>query len=141
MLTPNRPETPTHPDCLSEEGTLGSAPEALTGAPLEGVALTPAAAAHITQNLQKRGRGLGVRLGVRASGCSGLAYKIEYADDERGGESAFESQGVRLLIDAQSLPYLNGSVLDYRREGLNAGLTFTNPNEQGRCGCGESFRV
>jgi iron-sulfur cluster assembly protein len=97
------------------------------------VTLTEAAARHVTRYLGKRGKGIGVRLGVKTTGCSGLAYKLEYAD-----EFAPEDQ---VIIDPKSLPYIDGTELDFVREGLNEGFKFSNPREKDRCGCGESFRV
>ncbi|MET4580297.1 iron-sulfur cluster assembly protein IscA [Ottowia thiooxydans] len=105
------------------------------------VSLTPAAARHVNKYLAKRGKGVGVRLGVKTTGCSGLAYKLEYVDDVEPGDVLFEEQGVKLMIDPKSLAYIDGTELDYVREGLNEGFRFNNPNERDRCGCGESFRV
>ena len=105
------------------------------------VTLTENAARHVAANLARRGKGVGLRVGVRTSGCSGLAYKIEYADDVRPEDTQFESHGVRVLIDPKSLAYLDGTELDFVREGLNEGFKFNNPNEKDRCGCGESFNV
>lgn len=105
------------------------------------VTLTPRAAKHVTDFLARRGKGLGLRLGVQTTGCSGLAYKLEYADAPDPQDSEFESQGVRIFIDPKSLAYLEGTELDFVREGLNEGFKFNNPKEKDRCGCGESFRV
>ena len=105
------------------------------------VTLTPAAANHISAFLAKRGKGMGLRLGVRTTGCSGLAYKLEYADEARPEDVAFESNGVTVLIDPKSLPYIDGTELDYTKEGLNEGFKFNNPNVKDECGCGESFNV
>ena len=105
------------------------------------VSLTEAAARHVTRYLSKRGKGVGVRLGVKTTGCSGLAYKIEYADEVAPEDLIFEDHGVKILVDPKSLPYLEGTQLDFVREGLNEGFKFNNPNERDRCGCGESFRV
>jgi len=105
------------------------------------IRLTDAAAAHVLKFLAKRGKGLGLRLGVRTTGCSGMAYKLEYVDTFNGEDKVFESQGVTLFVDPKSLPYLQGMELDFAREGLNEGFKFNNPNEKDRCGCGESFRV
>ncbi|KJS73815.1 MAG: iron-sulfur cluster assembly protein IscA [Serpentinimonas sp.] len=105
------------------------------------VTVTEAAAKHVHKYLARRGKGVGVRLGVKTTGCSGLAYKLEYADAAAPDDVVFESQGVQVLIEPKSLPYLNGTVLDFVREGLNEGFKFSNPNERDRCGCGESFRV
>ena len=105
------------------------------------ITLTENAARHVAANLAKRGKGIGVRLGVRTSGCSGLAYKLEYADDIRPEDAQFESHGVRVIVDPKSLPYLDGTELDFAREGLNEGFRFNNPNVRDACGCGESFNV
>ncbi|CAG0908308.1 unnamed protein product, partial [Darwinula stevensoni] len=108
------------------------------------ITLSPAAAKHVSKYLAKRGKGVGVRLGVKTTGCSGLAYKLEYVDEQDPSDVVFdiasESGDVKLLIDPKSLPYLDGTQLDYVREGLNEGFKFHNPNERDRCGCGESFR-
>jgi iron-sulfur cluster assembly protein len=105
------------------------------------VTLTDKAAEHVQRYIQKRGKGVGLRLGVRTTGCSGLAYKIEFADEVKPEDNTFESNGVRVLIDPKSLAYLDGTELDFVREGLNEGFKFNNPNEKDRCGCGESFNV
>lgn len=105
------------------------------------VTLTPAAAQHVSAFLSKRGKGMGLRLGVRTTGCSGLAYKLEYADESQPEDVTFESHGVKVVVDPKSLPYIDGTELDFVREGLNEGFKFHNPREKDRCGCGESFRV
>jgi len=105
------------------------------------VGLTEAAARHITRFLGRRGKGVGIRLGVKTTGCSGLAYKIEFADDVAPEDVIFEQKGVKILVDPKSLPYIDGTELDFVREGLNEGFKFNNPNERDRCGCGESFRI
>ncbi len=105
------------------------------------VTLTESAARHIHRYLTRRGHGLGVRLGVKTTGCSGLAYQLEYVDDESPEDVVFEGHGVRIMVDPKSLAYLDGTELDYVREGLNEGFKFHNPKERDRCGCGESFRV
>ena len=105
------------------------------------ITLTEPAASHVKSFLAKRGKGVGLRLGVRTSGCSGLAYKLEYADDVRPEDAKFESHGVRVVVDPKSLPYLDGTQLDFAREGLNEGFKFNNPNVRDACGCGESFNV
>ena len=105
------------------------------------VTLTDRAAQHVQRYMEKRGKGVGLRLGVRTTGCSGLAYKLEFADEVKPEDQAFESNGVRVLIDPKSLAYLEGTELDYVKEGLNEGFKFNNPNEKDRCGCGESFNV
>ena len=105
------------------------------------VTLTEAAARHVQRYLGKRGKGIGVRLGVKTTGCSGLAYKLEYADDVAPEDLVFEGHGVKILVDPKSLPYIDGTVLDFTREGLNEGFKFENPNVKDECGCGESFNV
>ena len=105
------------------------------------ITLTEAAARHVSRYLARRGQGLGVRLGVKTSGCSGLAYTLEYVDAAEAEDVVFENFGVKLLIDPKSLAYIDGTQLDFVREGLNEGFRFSNPNERDRCGCGESFRV
>jgi len=105
------------------------------------VSMTEAAARHVNRYLSKRGKGVGVRLGVKTTGCSGLAYKLEYVDELAPEDVVFEVYGLKILIDPKSLPYLEGTELDFVREGLNEGFKFNNPNERDRCGCGESFRV
>jgi iron-sulfur cluster assembly protein len=105
------------------------------------VTLSEAAARHVTRYIAKRGKGVGVRLGIKTTGCSGLAYKLEYADDIAPEDHVFEEHGVKVLVDPKSLPYIDGTQLDFVREGLNEGFKFHNPREKDRCGCGESFRV
>ncbi|WP_303786434.1 iron-sulfur cluster assembly protein IscA [Azovibrio restrictus] len=105
------------------------------------VTLTEKAAQHVSNFLQKRGKGIGLRLGVRTSGCSGMAYKLEFVDQADGEDEVYESHGIKIFIDARSLPYLDGTELDYVREGLNEGFRFNNPNVKDQCGCGESFNV
>jgi len=106
-----------------------------------GIQLTEAAAAHVRKSLAKRGKGEGLRLGVRTSGCSGKAYVLEFVDAIQPEEVVFETQGVKVIVDPKSLLFLDGTVLDYTREGLNEGFKFENPNVKGECGCGESFTV
>jgi iron-sulfur cluster assembly protein len=105
------------------------------------VTLTERAATHVAGFMAKRGKGVGLRLGVRTSGCSGMAYKLEYADELNPEDITFESHGVRVVVDPKSLPYLEGTELDFTREGLNEGFRFNNPNVKDECGCGESFNV
>ena len=105
------------------------------------ISMTEAAANHVRRSLQGRGKGEGIRLGVRTTGCSGLAYKLEYVDDQAPEDIVFENHGVKVIIDPKSLAYIDGTELDFVREGLNEGFKFNNPNERDRCGCGESFRV
>ena len=103
--------------------------------------LSEAAARHINKCLAKRGKGNGIRLGVKTSGCSGMAYKLEYADESVEGDQVFESQGLKVLVDPKSLPYLDGTELDFVKEGLKEGFKFNNPNSANECGCGESFNI
>jgi iron-sulfur cluster assembly protein len=105
------------------------------------ISLTEAAAEHVRKSLVKRGKGEGLRLAVKTTGCSGKAYTLEFVDATLPEDVVFESHGVKLVVDAKSLVYLDGTELDYRREGLNEGFKFNNPNEKARCGCGESFSV
>ncbi|MDP2154357.1 MAG: iron-sulfur cluster assembly protein IscA [Sulfuricella sp.] len=102
------------------------------------VTLTEKAATHIKNFIAKRGKGVGLRLGVRTSGCSGMAYTLEFADEFNDTDSQFESFGVKVLVDPKSLVYLEGTELDFVREGLNEGFKFNNPNVKSSCGCGES---
>ncbi len=106
-----------------------------------GVTLSAAAAKHVAGFITKRGKGIGIRLGVKTSGCSGMAYKLEFADSAEPDDIIFDSHGLKVLIDPKSLPYLDGTELDYTREGLNEGFKFNNPNVKDQCGCGESFQV
>lgn len=105
------------------------------------VTLTERAAEHVAGFIARRGKGVGLRLGVRTTGCSGMAYKLEFADAVEADDQTFESHGVTVLVDPKSLVYIDGTELDYVREGLNEGFKFNNPNEKNRCGCGESFKV
>ncbi len=105
------------------------------------ITLTEIAAAKITSHLSKRKTGIGIRLGVRTTGCSGLAYILEYADKLEDTDVVYEDRGIKLIVDPKSLVYLSGMIVDYVRNGLNEGFEFSNPNERDRCGCGESFRI
>ncbi len=105
------------------------------------ISITEAAAGQIRTHLDKRGHGLGLRLGVKTTGCSGMAYVLEFADEVEEGDTVFEDKGVKVVIAPKSLVYLDGTELDYAREGLNEGFRFSNPNEKARCGCGESFSI
>jgi len=105
------------------------------------ITLTEKAADHVRTFLAKRGKGVGLRVGVRTSGCSGLAYKLEFADAVNPEDHQFESHGVKLYVDPKSLQYIDGTELDYAREGLNEGFKFRNPRVKDECGCGESFNV
>ena len=115
---------------------------AMTGATdLAGITLTEKAARHVTRYIERRGKGEGLRVGVRTTGCSGLAYKLEYVDAPVPEDRVFESHGVKVYVDPKSLPYIDGTELDFEREGLNEGFKFRNPNVKDECGCGESFRI
>ena len=105
------------------------------------ITLTEAAAERVKAFLANRGKGVGLRLGVKTSGCSGMAYVIEFADEADAEDTVFEDKGVRVLIDPKSLIYLDGTELDFAKEGLNEGFKFNNPNVKDSCGCGESFTV
>jgi len=105
------------------------------------ITLTEKAATHITRYIERRGKGIGLRFGVRTTGCSGLAYKLEYVDAGEPDDNVFISHGVKVFVDPKSMPYIDGTELDYAREGLNEGFKFFNPNVQDACGCGDSFKV
>lgn len=105
------------------------------------LSVTEKAAEKIKQTLQKRGKGQGIRIGVKTTGCSGLAYVLEYADAPHEGDQCIECHGCKIFVDPKSCPYVKGMEIDYKRNGLNEGFEFRNPNERDRCGCGESFRV
>ena len=105
------------------------------------ITLTGRAAQHVQNYLAKRGKGVGVRFGVRTTGCSGMAYKLEFVDSASDEDQAFESHGVKVFVDPKSLAYIDGTELDFVREGLNEGFKFNNPKEKDKCGCGESFNV
>ncbi len=106
-----------------------------------GVSLTAIAAKHVNDYLANRGKGIGIRLAVKTTGCSGLMYVIEPVDERSDGDELFESHGVEVFVDKKSLIYVDGTEMDYVRQGLNEGFEFNNPNVQGECGCGESFTV
>lgn len=103
--------------------------------------LTNLAAKKVKQHLERRGHGVGILLGVKTTGCSGLAYKLEYIDSPLDHQVEYESHGVRIFVDPRDLPFIDGMTMDYRRQGLNEGFDFINSRERDRCGCGESFRV
>ncbi|MDP8078796.1 iron-sulfur cluster assembly protein IscA [Phocoenobacter skyensis] len=106
-----------------------------------GITLTEAAANRVQLFLEKRGKGIGLRLGVKTSGCSGLAYVLEFVDELNEEDQVFEQHGVKIIIDPKSLIHLEGTELDYVKEGLNEGFKYNNPNVKDECGCGESFYV
>lgn len=105
------------------------------------ITLTEKAAKQVRKQLEKRGSGLGLRIGVRTSGCSGMAYVLEYVDNPEDDDISNESHGVKVFFKLKNKPYLDGVQLDFVREGLNEGFKFLNPNEKASCGCGESFAV
>ncbi len=105
------------------------------------ITLTTAAAERVRAFIEKRGNGVGLRLAVKTTGCSGMAYVMEFADQVEDDDVVFEDQGVKVLINPKSLVYLDGTELDYAKEGLNEGFKFNNPNVKDMCGCGESFNV
>ncbi|MGL4733696.1 MAG: iron-sulfur cluster assembly protein IscA [Enterovibrio sp.] len=105
------------------------------------ISLTDAAAQRVQSFLQKRGKGVGLRLAVRTSGCSGMAYVLEFVDEISEEDQVFEQKGVKVIVDSKSLLYLDGTELDFVKEGLNEGFKFNNPNVTSECGCGESFHV
>jgi len=105
------------------------------------IKLTPAAAERVRHFIAQRGHGIGLRLGVRKTGCSGFAYVVNYADEVRAHDRVFDSEGVQVLVDADSLALIDGTEVDFVRHGLNEAFRFRNPNVRGECGCGESFSV
>lgn len=105
------------------------------------VTLSESAARHVSNFIAKRGKGFGIRLGVKTSGCSGMAYELEFVDEKGTEDMVFDSHGVKVVIDPKSLPFLEGTELDFVREGLNEGFKFNNPNVKDQCGCGESFNI
>jgi len=105
------------------------------------ITMTEAAVQHVNRHLSRRGKGIGVRVGVRTSGCSGMAYVLEFVDELASEDEVFEDQGVKVIVDKKSLLYLDGTELDFVKEGLNEGFKFNNPNVSSECGCGESFNV
>ncbi len=105
------------------------------------ITLTDQAAAKVLRQLARRGKGVGLKIGVKTTGCSGLAYVLEYVDNVSTDDQCFETKQCKIFIDPKSQVYLTGMIVDYVRSGLNEGFEFKNPNERDRCGCGESFRV
>jgi len=105
------------------------------------IAVTPRASSKIVSNIDRRGAGIGIRLGTQTTGCSGIAYVLEYVDELEATDHVFDSDGFKIVVDPKSLPILDGMIIDYVRNGLNEGFEFNNPQEKDRCGCGESFRV
>ena len=105
------------------------------------ISITKNAAKHITEQLENRGHGLGIRVGVTTTGCSGMAYVLEFVDKPEKGDQIFENQGIKIVVDPKSLVYVSGTEMDFVKQGVNEGFEFKNPNAKGECGCGESFSV
>ncbi|HZF25873.1 MAG TPA: iron-sulfur cluster assembly protein IscA [Steroidobacteraceae bacterium] len=105
------------------------------------IKLTEAAAGRIRTFIDSRGHGIGLRLGIKKTGCSGFAYMVNYADQVASGDVVFEDRGVKVIVDTESLRYIDGTVVDFVKQGLNEAFRFRNPNIKGECGCGESFTV
>jgi iron-sulfur cluster assembly protein len=105
------------------------------------ISVTQAAAEHVRKHLESRGHGVGIRVGVRTTGCSGMAYVLEFVDEIAPEDERYDAQGVSVFVDPKSLVYLDGTQLDFVKEGLNEGFAFNNPNVSAECGCGESFTV
>lgn len=105
------------------------------------ISLTTAAAERVRSFLSRRGHGLGLRLSVKKTGCSGFAYVVNYADDIGTDDVVFEDHGVKVIVDRPSLGYIDGTEVDFVKQGLNEAFRFRNPNVKGECGCGESFSV
>lgn len=105
------------------------------------ITMTDAARAHVGRHIASRGKGIGIRVGVKTTGCSGLSYVLEFVDQADEDDNVFEQDGFKLVVDPKSLVYLDGTELDFVKEGLNEGFQFNNPNVKNECGCGESFHV
>jgi iron-sulfur cluster assembly protein len=105
------------------------------------IQLTEVAAERVRNFLNSRGKGIGLRLGVKTTGCSGMAYVLEFVDELEDDDQVFETQGVKVIVDPKSLVFLDGTEVDFAKEGLNEGFRFNNPNAKDECGCGESFTV
>jgi len=105
------------------------------------ITVTQAAAERVNDFLSNRGKGIGLRLGVKTTGCSGMAYVLEFVDELNPEDEVFEDNGVKVIVDKKSLVYIDGTELDFSKEGLNEGFKFSNPNEKAQCGCGESFTI
>lgn len=105
------------------------------------ITLTEKATDKIKKSIEKRGKGLGIKIGVRTTGCSGLAYTLEYLDTLQSDLLEYQNNGATIFVSPKDIVYLNGLIVDYVRNGLNEGFEFKNPNERDRCGCGESFRI
>lgn len=105
------------------------------------ISITEQAAKHVASQLAARGHGLGIRVGVTTTGCSGMAYVLEFVDKVDIGDSVFEQEGVKIIVDPKSLVYIDGTEMDFVKQGVNEGFEFRNPNSKGECGCGESFNI
>ena len=105
------------------------------------ISLTPSAAERVRSYMASRGKGIGLRLGIKQTGCSGYAYVVSYADEVGAGDVVFDEAGFKVVVDAESLRYIDGTEIDFVRQGLNEAFKFRNPNVKGECGCGESFSV
>lgn len=105
------------------------------------IIISTLAAQKVNQQLSKRGKGLGIRVGVKTTGCSGLAYTLEYVDTVDDNNLVFESNNLKIFVDPKSIVYIDGMLIEWKRNGLNEGFEFINKNERDRCGCGESFRI
>ena len=105
------------------------------------ISITEKAAEHVARQLADRGHGLGIRVGVKTTGCSGMGYVLEFADKLDVGDQVFEDHGVKIVVDPKSLVYIDGTEMDYVKQGVNEGFEFKNPNAKAECGCGESFSV
>tara|TARA_Y100000385_G_scaffold136907_1_gene142262 strand:+ start:914 stop:1237 length:324 start_codon:yes stop_codon:yes gene_type:complete len=105
------------------------------------ITITPAAAAHVAEQMDVRGHGIGIRVGVKTTGCSGMAYVLEFVDKLEVGDQVFEEAGVKVVVDPKSLLYIDGTEMDFVKQGVNEGFEFINPNAKGECGCGESFSI
>lgn len=105
------------------------------------ISLTETAAKHVSAQLGSRGHGIGIRVGVTTTGCSGMAYVLEFVDKIEVGDEVFEDQGVKIIVDPKSLAYIDGTEMDFVKQGVNEGFEFRNPNARGECGCGESFSI
>ncbi len=105
------------------------------------IVLTAAAAERVRTHLHKRGSGLGLRLGIKKTGCSGFAYVVNYADAIGPNDEVFDADGIKVIVDSASLPLIDGTIVDFVKQGLNEAFKFQNPKAKGECGCGESFSV
>ncbi|NQV68799.1 MAG: iron-sulfur cluster assembly protein IscA [Pseudohongiella sp.] len=105
------------------------------------ISITESAAKHVSDQLASRGHGIGIRVGVTTTGCSGMAYVLEFVDKIELEDQVFEGQGIKIVVDPKSLVYIDGTEMDFVKQGVNEGFEFTNPNAKGECGCGESFSV